>query len=334
VLLKPNLNGSQCVTNIALVEALIQILYDYNIKRIFIGESSFGNYKITENFFKETGYRALAEKYGLAIKNFNRAETTELKVKNPRILDKIPIARDALEADKIINIPVMKVHYATGITLCLKNMKGLLSPEYKKHFHEVGLDNAIVDLNNSIKSHLNIVDGSYCMEKMGPHGGDVFNLGLILAGQNSWEVDYIGSQIMCYSLEEVKHLKYYLESNNIGYDSLNNIEVLGEKIENVKYPFKKAVMTRIIPDKIRLHNIDACSSCMNAFLISCKLLDMEIKKEVDIIMGTKSINDELNPDKIQIAFGNCCKTGKPANKIRGCPPYPFKLKELLGKLNG
>ncbi|NOZ63609.1 MAG: DUF362 domain-containing protein, partial [Caldiserica bacterium] len=32
------------------------------------------------------------------------------------------IARDALEADKIINIPVMKVHYATGITLCLQKV--------------------------------------------------------------------------------------------------------------------------------------------------------------------------------------------------------------------
>jgi len=56
------------------------------------------------------------------------------------VLEKLRIAREVYEADRITNLPNMKVHYATGITLALKNLKGLLVGNEKRHFHEVGLD--------------------------------------------------------------------------------------------------------------------------------------------------------------------------------------------------
>ncbi|TYQ18160.1 UNVERIFIED_CONTAM: uncharacterized protein (DUF362 family) [Acetivibrio alkalicellulosi] len=168
VMLKPNLNGTEWVTNIELVESLIQLLIEYGVKKIIIAESTFGNEKMTAMCFKKTGYLELSKKYNIELRNLNSSEIYELKVDKPLITDVLNVAKDILEADKIINIPIMKVHYATGITLSMKNLKGLLVREEKRRFHEVGLDKCIIDLNNSVKPTLNIVDCTTCMEKMGP----------------------------------------------------------------------------------------------------------------------------------------------------------------------
>jgi len=325
VLLKPNLNGSECCTNINLVEALIQLLNDHNIKDVFIAESTFGNQQITQKLFHETGYSDLAEKYNIDLINLNASEPIDVEVRNPLILNKIKIAKEVFSADKIINIPVMKVHYATGITLALKNLKGFLTPDEKIHFHEVGVDKAIVDLNNIIKVHLNIIDCITCMEAMGPRGGEIFNLNLIIAGENRAEVDYIGSKVMGYELNEVKHLKYFTEYHNI---DLSKIELLGEKLESVIRPFKKVNLQNILPPNINIHNKNACSSCMNALLLSFRLLERELKDEIHIYLG--ALLDQKNiTNGLRIAFGNCCKNNDVDTKVKGCPPYPYLLKRMF-----
>jgi uncharacterized protein (DUF362 family) len=324
VLIKPNLNDFESYTSIELTEALIQLLIDHSVKKIFIGEATFGNEKMTGLHFKKSGYYDLAKKYNIVLFNFNKSEITEIDVKNPFQLNKLKIAKEVFSATKIINLPVMKVHYATGITVALKNLKGMLVGDEKRHFHETGLDKAIVDLNNNINIDLNIVDCISCMETMGPKGGDIFSLDMIISGKNRGDVDIVCSKIMGYALDEVKHLKYYCEHNNINFD---NIEVLGEKLKDVIHPFKKVNMKKIIPDLINVYNKDACSSCENALLLSLRILEEKVKQATDIYLGS-NIN-LINNKNTKIAFGNCCKNNKLDKFIKGCPPYPFELKKIL-----
>ncbi len=334
VLLKPNINGLSLTTNIDLVESLIQLLFDYNIKSISIGESSFGNYQYTDAFFKDSGYLDLSKRYSIPLINFNKSKPIRIQVDKPLIIDSLEIAEEYFHFDKMINMPVMKVHYATGISLSLKNLKGLLSPRFKKYFHEVGLDKAIADLNNSIRPSLNIVDGLTCMEKMGPHDGELIDLNLIIAGQNSLEVDYISSKVMNYSINEIGHLNEYLMSNNIQKQHLDNIKILGEQIEDVRYNFAKVNLDSIIPKEFKIIKKNVCSACENAFLLSCKFIeDMNIP-EANIYIGKLDSKDR-DMQKLNIAFGNCCKADRKMIQIKGCPPYPFeladKIKEYLDK---
>ena len=48
---------------------------------------------------------------------------------------------------------------------------------------------------------------------------------------------YIGSKVMNYSIDEIGHLNEYLMSNNIQSQHLENIKILGEKIEDISYNF-------------------------------------------------------------------------------------------------
>ena len=326
VMLKPNLNGLEGYTNIALVEALIQLLFDFNTKKVFMAEATFGTAQMTNMFFEKTGFADLARKYNIDLINLNESQPIEVKVKNPLVMEKLKIAKEVFEADKIINLPNMKVHYATGITLALKNLKGILVGDEKKRFHEIGLEKAIADLNNTITPHLNIVDCISCMERMGPRGGDRVDLNLIMAGSRSVEVDYIGSRIMHYDVSEAKHLGYSMECRDI---DVSMIEVVGECIADVAYPFKKVSLENAVPAAFHIHNKNACSACMNAFLLSCQLLEENPQERINVYMG-ELVELDAASNGLDIGFGNCCPKDIEFDKrIKGCPPYPFALKDCL-----
>ncbi|MBN2443946.1 MAG: DUF362 domain-containing protein [Spirochaetales bacterium] len=325
VLLKPNLNDFDCITNPGLVEALITYLFDNNIKKLMIAESTFGNHHITEKHFRHSGYYDICKKYDIPLVNLNKSGSIEMKVPNPLIFNTIHLAKEVREVTKIINIPVMKVHYATGVTLGLKNLKGFLTPDEKKHFHAAGLDKGIVDLGNTIPVDLTLIDGINCMERMGPKGGDVFYLGLLLAGRNIGETDYIASKIMGYDLHEVKHLSYFMTVNKV---DVNNIQVCGEKCENVIRRFLKVKTDMIIPKNIRIYNHNACSACMNALLLSFRFFKEEFVNDADIYIGSEQAEIKESPG-IKVAFGNCCTIPGAHVTIKGCPPYPLLLVEKL-----
>ncbi|MBN1353164.1 MAG: DUF362 domain-containing protein [Candidatus Omnitrophica bacterium] len=327
IMLKPNLNGTEGLTDISLFESLIQLLSDLGAKNVIIAESTFGNADMTDMCFLKSGYAELAKKYTIPLINLNRSQYIEKEVARPLVLKKIRIAKEVFEVDKIINVPIMKVHYATGVTLSLKNMKGLLVGEEKRRFHEVGLDKAIVDLNTTVEPALNIVDSIHCMERMGPRGGDRVDLDMILAGEDAAEVDYVGSQIMSYSLEEVKHLKYYIEQHDV---DVNEIMIAGESLEKVKRQFKKVQMDTLIPGNVHIHEKDACSACMNALLLSLRFLDKPSRDNVNVYLGSKVDIENVNAEGYKVAFGNCCVYGMGFNAhVKGCPPYPFDLKRVL-----
>ena len=52
VMLKRNLNGADSFTNRELVEALLQLLSDFEVRKVFIGESTFGDERSTNMLFK------------------------------------------------------------------------------------------------------------------------------------------------------------------------------------------------------------------------------------------------------------------------------------------
>ena len=331
VMLKPNINGTEAITNIHLVAAIIELLTEYGVKKVVVAESSFGDEKITQTYFKKSGYAKMCQEHGLEIINLNASQIVQTKVDSPLINDTLSIAKEVFEADKIINIPVMKVHYATGVSLAMKNLKGVLVKEQKRKFHDVGLDKSIVDLNRMVKPALNIIDATTCMEKMGPHGGEPVKMDLIIAGENIAAVDYVGCETMGYTLDEVKHLEYFIEE--VGLD-VDDICVLGEKIEDVKRPFAKVDVKNIIPDGFIINQNDACCTCMNALLLSLRFLEDEQKNmQAEVCLG-QSINDLKGDGRIVIGFGNCRKGKKDCDIfIKGCPPYPFHLKNALDNYN-
>jgi hypothetical protein len=161
------------------------------------------------------------------------------------------------------------------------------------------------------------------MERLGPRGGDPFDLNLVLAGDNPAEVDYIGMLVMDYALDEVRYLKRYLELSEL--DS-GRIDVVGERLDEVKRPFKKVNLGNV-PNGFNVHEHGACSSCMNAFLLSCHTLGSLETRTYHVYIG--SHRPESHSTGQVVAFGNCCPSENCGIVVKGCPPYPFALKERI-----
>jgi len=110
-----------------------------------------------------------------------------------------------------INLPVLKTHVVSTMTLAMKNPMGILPRPDRRAMHTLGLAQCIVDMNRGIKPDLTIVDGSVGQDGEGPLYGDKADLQVLVAGRNSLAVDLACCQMVGVRPETVPHLKLALE---------------------------------------------------------------------------------------------------------------------------
>lgn len=150
-------------------------------------------------------YKAVAEKTGMA-GICRELEIPLVEFKNPREMTegktfrRIALAREALEADAIINLPKLKTHGMMTLTLAVKNLFGCVVGAEKAQWHLMaGVDKAafaqmLLDISHILKPRLNIVDGIWAMEGNGPSSGDKKFLGILGAGGDAHALDYLIAQ--------------------------------------------------------------------------------------------------------------------------------------------
>ncbi len=122
--------------------------------------------------------------------------------------------KDALEADKVINLPVAKHHSLAGITLGLKNMMGIMGGNRGQlHFN---LSDCLVDLQRRIPARLTVIDATRVLLRNGPSGGnlaDVKAFNTVFASGNALAADLAAAdRIFGFKPSEVAHLKKAIES--------------------------------------------------------------------------------------------------------------------------
>ena len=82
-----------------------------------------------------------------------------------------PVFREALEADKIINVPIAKHHTLAQITLSMKNLMGLIGG--RRNLLHQNLGTNIADLAAFFKPTLTVLDAYRILTGNGPQGGNL-----------------------------------------------------------------------------------------------------------------------------------------------------------------
>ena len=100
--------------------------------------------------------------------NLEQPRVPRLTIVNSGVLKKLPVYVEALEADCLINVPILKHHRVTSMTGALKNLMGFTP--LRADMHAAGIDQAIVDLAGLIKPHLHLIDAYRVMTTFGPQG--------------------------------------------------------------------------------------------------------------------------------------------------------------------
>jgi len=339
------------VTTSVVISALVRILSEHGFKDLTIGEGSLPMVKPKgEVIYEALGYKKLQERYGVKLVDFNMEEFITTDYGDGFTLD---IAKQALEADKIINVPVLKTHSQAKVSLGIKNLKGCLSKKSKQACHGLGGDELSLTFPRIIDKlpvALTIIDGLYTLEKGPGPTGKAFRKDLLIASRDPFACDLVGAAILGYPVQEVDHLINYAQRHGCSLE-LADYEVKGESVADqqkfVNYDwgwtkedtgpvgFEKRGITGLVIRKFDSSLCTGCSVQYNPMLI---LLGSAYKGEpfpnVELISGKQQL--AAPGFNLSVLFGKCaCHVNKDnpninkAIQLWGCPPDLEKFTEAL-----
>lgn len=214
---------SQCTSPWVIDAVLSELRKSFPTADIKIGDSDLGTDKQLNKAAKVWGFYEIADKFGVEFVNLSEQSLIK-KDFNGLILKEMEVPKVLLDADTIINLPVVKTHCLTTITCCLKNHWGML-PTFRHQFHLV-VNQAIPDVNNFFrKTTFNIVDATIGMEGNGPRTGIPKIFDAIFAGHDRVAVDSAVATFMSFNPKRIEHI---VNAEKTGIGKIN-FEIVGNK---------------------------------------------------------------------------------------------------------
>ncbi len=308
VLLKPNfLSGlppeRAANTHPAVVKAVIELAQEAG-GRVSIGDSPALSSALT--VARKSGNLKVAREMGVPVINFENS--VEAQVPKGKIFRKIEVAREAIEAEVVINLPKIKTHDLLPLTLAVKNIFGCVVGRGKARWHvQAGHDvsyfaRMLVELYALVNPALNIMDGIVGMEGNGPRNGDPRQIGLILASPDAVALDRVVQEILGLRREDLITTVIGGEIE-LGESELSRIECRGERIEEVKIDgFKIPIRTQqkqilgktlrwLLKDSFTYRPVidhRTCSRC-GIYLEACPLNIVSYKPDVSTQEGKEKL---------------------------------------------
>ncbi len=242
VLIKPNILGQnrpeQCITtHPAIAKGILRILKDKRCDVTLVESSGFYQDGGTLKAFKVSGLEDAAKQYGAKIVNLESVPIIRIDDKNARYYKNLELPKIIFEADLIINLPKLKTHTLMRYTGAVKNLFGMIPGGRKQKLHafaknETDFGELLVDIYQNVKPQLNIMDAVMGLEGNGPGAaGKPKHTGLIIASENSAELDIVASEIIGFDPMEIKTNKFAIQR---GLASQEKIKIIGIK-PKIKY---------------------------------------------------------------------------------------------------
>ncbi len=344
VLIKPNVgriapSGQGIVTDKMVVAAAIDAFTSSGAK-VAVGESPIKGVNVLEAF-ETSGIKAVAEERNCRLIDLDAGGYTKVPAPNGQAVKHFKVCKDVLSFDAIISVPVMKTHMHTGVTLSIKNMKGCLWKRSKVDLHmlppvsgspEKPIDIAIADMSGVLRPHMSLIDGTVCMEGLGPSAGKIKKLGVVLAGTDPFATDAVACSLMGMKAEDIPHLKIAAE-RGYGVIDLKQVTIFPDTYKEWTSRFIKPPESISIEfPNIKVLDKNSCSACQSTLLLFLKryrnaLFDYFPEKTCIHFAIGKGHQDV--PEGT-ILVGNCTASlRKNAIFIQGCPPVGSEIMQAI-----
>jgi len=248
VLLKPNILSSRppeegVNTHPEFIRAVARLVREHGGVPV-IGDAPGGTVRDIETVYVKSGIKKIADEENIEMVKFEKST----------MVGNIPIADEIKKADCVINLPKAKTHNLTIITGAIKNMFGAVPGLTKLEYHlnasnPVDFAKILIQIFESARPELSIMDGIISMEGEGPAAGQLRNSGFIIASDDAVALDSVFCGIIGVEPFDVEMIKFAHEKG-LGCGILSMIEVKGEKIENVaqkSFKLPKSSILRKIP---------------------------------------------------------------------------------------
>jgi uncharacterized protein (DUF362 family) len=343
VLIKPNLvepadPESGQITTPELVEAVARYCLERGAAEVVVGEGP-GYYQpasYLRQCFIATEISAITRRLGIKWVLFDDHAYRTFAPVPGCIPREFRITEFAFSCNKIINLPVLKTHWLTKVTLAMKNLKGCLKREDKPIFHRGDLPRAVVELCKIVRPTLNIIDCTprAIARRLG-EGRSHFKgmgVGLLIVSPDIVAVDVVGSALMGINSASVATVELGAASG-LGEGNLTQIDIIGSELKRLK--FKPELAREKLKENFPFLEIigagKACSGCLIPLLRALNILreqDFKYQRPVKIYIGDKPGGWQ---EQEHLFVGDCARINNDNTtaRVRGCPP---NRDEILSRL--
>ena len=344
------------VTTSRVVEDMVILLKERGVDEITIAEGiTTYDPKDTEtpaHAFESLGYNVLKRRYGVKTLNVFERPFREMELGDGVVLN---FNEDIFESDFVVNLPVLKTHAQTVVSLGIKNLKGLIDVNSRKKCHspdrEKNLSYMVARLANKLPPSFTLLDGIYSSERGPFFEGRLRRSNILIASSDIFSVDKVGAMVLGYDPSEVPYLVH--AANDFGRTTdLSDVEAVGEKIEavasrheyafpysedgNLPKPMEKMGVQGL---SYRQYDDTICTYCAGLSTVILMAIANAWKgkpwDEIEILTG-KVMKPRPGREKT-ILIGKCMVQANRDNAdikemiaVRGCPP---DLKRVLKALH-
>jgi len=244
ILLKPNLvephaGADHITTHPLVVRAAAEAFRTLGAAQVVVAEGP-GHCRDTQYVLEQSGLAGVLRSERIPFVDLNNDQGYEVPNRGRKTaLRSWTFPVTLRRFDWIVSMPKLKTHHWAGVTLSMKNLFGLMPGIYygwpKNVLHMAGIDEAIFDINMTLRAHLAIVDGITGMEGDGPIMGTPKKAGVLVMGRDLAAVDATSARIMGIDPLKIAHLRQ--AEGRLGRVRESGIQQAGESIESVRTRF-------------------------------------------------------------------------------------------------
>lgn len=207
VVIKPNIAWNRtpaqaATTNPEVVASLVKMSIAAGASSVIVTDNPCNPW---QTVCVTTGIKDAVEKAGGTMKGPSKFKKVEIP--SGVVLKKAEVLEDILDADVVINVPVVKVHGSQAkITISMKNLMGVVKD--RGYFHRTDLNQCIADISSFVKPALTVIDATRILLTKGPQGpGLVKETKTVFAGTDFVALDAFGATLLGINPADVRHIQ-------------------------------------------------------------------------------------------------------------------------------
>jgi uncharacterized protein (DUF362 family) len=227
VLIKPNVGWDRLPEQAAntdphVVAELVRLCRAAGAKRVVVTDNSCND---PRRCFARSGIRAAAEAAGAEVISSDQARWSQASLAG--LSSGLEVMAEALAAHRVINVPVVKHHSLSRVTLGMKNWMGVLG-RGRNRLHQ-DIDRAVAELGATFRPTLTVMDATRVLRANGPTGGslaDVEAVGAVAAGADPVACDAWGAAVLGHDPRQLGFI-VEAERHGIGRGDAKLVKELG-----------------------------------------------------------------------------------------------------------
>lgn len=345
------------ITTSRVVEDIVILLKEKGAREITIGEGTVfldpSDRETSQHAFTSLGYDVLQKKYGVRYMSFWDRPFQKMDFGDGIGLS---VNTDILESDFVVNLPVMKTHNQTIVSLGIKNLKGTIDIASRKKCHcegeQMNLHHMVSRLADVMPPMLTLIDGIFTNERGPSFDGKIRRSNLLVASSDVLSADMTGARLLGYFPSEIPHLvhaaahrKRLLDFTDIDLKGIDidqaasrheyDFQYTDDPMNSLPLPLAKMGIKGV---SYRKYDLSMCTYCsgVNGLVLSAIRYAWKGRPwdGVEILTG-KTMKPTPGMKKT-ILLGKCMYKANRDNPdiqemipVKGCPPKPSDIVKAL-----